>query len=194
MLDGYQKRQFDGLPSNHHSLRLRLTGRHRLQQPIREWLQPAHLHWPADLIWRWLLRAPVEEIQARVRRDPIQPSPKRGAALETPAIAPRPQQRLLHQVLGLVERAQHPIAVHPQLPPIPLSQPSERRLVPSAYRSDTLILHNPTVPIHRVAPTARGTPCRIDEDLLDEHMFDETAKVALSGKVIPLCSARHQDA
>ena len=50
--------------------------------------------------------------QARSRRPALERSPG----------PPRAQERLLHQVLGLVERAEHPVAVHPQLAPVALDE------------------------------------------------------------------------
>ena len=38
--------------------------------------------------------------------------------LELAAVAPRAQQRLLHQILGLLEGAHHPIAVDVQFTPV----------------------------------------------------------------------------
>jgi hypothetical protein len=39
------------------------------------------------------------------------------------------QERLLHEILGLLEGAEHPVAVHVQLPPVALHQHAEGRLV-----------------------------------------------------------------
>jgi hypothetical protein len=57
-------------------------------------------------------------------------------ALEALAFAPRPQERFLYQVFGLLERADHPVAVHLQLPPILLDQLAEGRLVSVPGGSD----------------------------------------------------------
>jgi len=40
--------------------------------------------------------------------------------------APRPQERLLHEILGFLEGAEHPVAVHVQLPPVALHERGER--------------------------------------------------------------------
>jgi len=55
--------------------------------------------------------------------------PERRAALEATEVLPRAQKRLLHQILRLVERAQHPVAVHPQLPAMTLDEHRERALI-----------------------------------------------------------------
>jgi hypothetical protein len=45
---------------------------------------------------------------------------------------PGPEERLLDHVLGFLERAEHPVAVDMELPPVTLRQRHERRLVASA--------------------------------------------------------------
>ena len=55
--------------------------------------------------------------QADVGGDLVEPGPHRGPALEAAVGAPRPQVRLLDQVLGVVRRADHAVAVRQQLPP-----------------------------------------------------------------------------
>ena len=60
---------------------------------------------------------PLDRGQAYVGRDPVQPGPHRRTALKPSVGPPRPQVRLLHQVLGVGGRAQHPVAVSQQLPP-----------------------------------------------------------------------------
>jgi len=56
-----------------------------------------------------------KRIEARIRRDPIKPAAERAASVEAREGAPGPQERLLHEILGLVKRTQHPIAVHLEL-------------------------------------------------------------------------------
>ena len=63
-------------------------------------------------------RAPlpaVEHVEANVRRDPVQPRPQRCAALEALERAPGTQERVLHRILGLERRAEHPVAIGVQL-------------------------------------------------------------------------------
>ena len=54
-------------------------------------------------------------------------SQARNSVLPSNAVAapPRPQERLLHGVLGLVERGEHPVAVHVQLAPVPFGERGE---------------------------------------------------------------------
>src|SRR5262249_21303784 len=67
----------------------------------------------------------LDRSQARVGRDPVQPGAHRRAALEAVERAPRPQIRLLDQILGLLGRAQHPVAVSQQLAPEPPGEAGE---------------------------------------------------------------------
>ena len=61
---------------------------------------------------RRLARARPERIEAGGRRDAIQPGPEPRIGVETLALAPRPYERLPHQLIGLVEGPEHPVAVH----------------------------------------------------------------------------------
>src|SRR5262249_14202631 len=63
--------------------------------------------------------APADRVEAHVGRDLVQPGPELRVTLEPLPAPPRPQVRLLHGVLGLVERRQHPVAVHVELAPVP---------------------------------------------------------------------------
>jgi hypothetical protein len=56
-------------------------------------------------------------------------------ALEVGTPSPRPQQRLLDQVLGLLEGAEHAVAVHVDLAPVALGQLGEPRR--GAHRDET---------------------------------------------------------
>lgn len=56
-----------------------------------------------------------DRVEARVDRDPVQPRTKGGPALEPGPVPPRLGEGVLHEVLGLVEVADHPVAVHSQL-------------------------------------------------------------------------------
>ena len=51
-------------------------------------------------------------------------------------LAPRAQQRLLHRILGILQGAEHPIAVRVEWPPVRPHQLGERRLIPSHSRLD----------------------------------------------------------
>ena len=60
-------------------------------------------------------RPALEVGQADVGGDLVEPGADRAAALEAGRRLPRTQERLLHQVLGLVDRPAHPVAVRHQL-------------------------------------------------------------------------------
>ena len=125
VLDCDQVRQLDRLPRDGDGLRLVRVARGQLvEQPVRVGLQPQHL-----AAGRRLRAALGEQVQAGVGGDPVQPGPERRPPLEGLPPPPGTQERLLHGVLGVLERPEHPVAVHVQLPPVPLRQPRERRLV-----------------------------------------------------------------
>src|SRR5215469_4794058 len=60
----------------------------------------------------------LERAEAGIRRDPVQPGPYRRSAFEGVVRPPRPQQRLLDLVLGVVDGAQHSVTVRQQLVPV----------------------------------------------------------------------------
>ena len=97
-----------------------------VEQPVRVRLQPG------QVLERLDRRQPpalgLDVVEARVGGDPVQPRPQPLLALERLAAAPRPQQRLLHQVLGFVEGAEHPVAVDVQLAAVALGAGAEVRL------------------------------------------------------------------
>src|SRR6185436_3127447 len=74
-------------------------------------------------------RALVERVEAGVRRDPVQPRANRRAALVRLAPAPRAQERLLDEVLGLLERPEQAVAVDVQLAAMRLDAGGEGVLV-----------------------------------------------------------------
>jgi hypothetical protein len=57
------------------------------------------------------LRPAGDRIQANVRGNPVEPRVQRAAAFELRQSAPGVHKRLLESVLGIVQRAQHAIAV-----------------------------------------------------------------------------------
>ena len=56
--------------------------------------------------------------------------------LERLPIPPGAEERLLDDVLGILERAEHPVAVHLQLGPVALDEPGKRGLVAGPRRGD----------------------------------------------------------
>lgn len=85
--------------------------------------------------------------QTDIGGDSIEPGPNRRPAFESGVGPPGPQVGLLHQVLGIVGRADHPIAVRQQFPAEPLGlrrepvlvrrRPQMRRHAPSLNRRRT---------------------------------------------------------
>ncbi len=73
--------------------------------------------------------AVAQRVQAAVAGYPVQPRAQRGALLEVGQPAPGGQQRLLHHVLGVLDRAEDAVAVHLQLAPVRVGQLAERLLV-----------------------------------------------------------------
>ena len=54
---------------------------------------------------------PLQHVEADVAGDPVQPALQGGAGLQALGATPGPDHRLLHGVLGLGARAEHPVAV-----------------------------------------------------------------------------------
>ena len=103
---------------------------------VGERLQPRHLRRclqrrlrvvgrPAQTGRQRPAAAPLDRGQTHIGRDPIQPSPHRRPALEPLVRPPRPQERLLDQVLGLIHRTQQSVAVSQQLTAEPAGQTGE---------------------------------------------------------------------
>ena len=65
---------------------------------------------------------PCRGIEADIGRDPEEPRLERCTALESISTSPGAEQCLLNQVLGVLEGADHPIAMQVELPAIPLRQ------------------------------------------------------------------------
>ncbi len=108
------------------------------EQLIGERLQPDRLPQPwrqgacgiglwMRVWWQGPCRDTGERIQAQIGGDAVQPGTVRSRARECRAFLPCPQQCLLHEVFGVVERAQHPIAMHEQFTPIRSHQGIESR-------------------------------------------------------------------
>src|SRR2546421_10988690 len=67
--------------------------------------------------------------EADVRGDGVQPGAELRARLVAVGAFPGAQHRLLERVVGVVERAEHPVAVEMERPPVWLDQERERLLV-----------------------------------------------------------------
>ena len=90
----------------------------RLQEPVRgvELTEISGLgETRAEIAAQHAVATPRHLLETRVGGDPEQPGPHRAAPLEAVPAAPRANQSLLQRVLGVVRRAQHPVAVCEQL-------------------------------------------------------------------------------
>ncbi len=123
VLQGSHHRQSKALPSSDH------CGRVRVQQQVRERLQPADLELPAGDVVRICAgrsqrsrdhpaAAVLQGVQADPGSDPVEPGLHRRPSLEVREASPSPQVGLLHRVLGIVQRPEHPVAVRHQLAPV----------------------------------------------------------------------------
>src|SRR5712692_10332552 len=74
--------------------------------------------------------------EADVCGDGVQPGGELRAWLVAVGALPRAQHRLLERVVGVVERAEHPVAVEVERAPVWLDQERERLLV---HRCGTLL-------------------------------------------------------
>ena len=118
-LDHGQERELDRLAREQRRVRL-LVGR---QQRVRVGLQPRDVAERAQRRHAPLLG--LDRVQARVGGDLVQPRAQVLVVLELGPFAPRPQQRLLHQVLGVLEGSHHPVAVDVQFTPVTLGPRGE---------------------------------------------------------------------
>src|SRR5258708_7739633 len=94
-------------------------------------------------------------VETRVGRDAVEPGPNHGSSFEAGPPLPCSKQRLLHQVLRLIERPEHAIAVQVKLFPIRLGESGESGLISRDRR----------LPLIRVAdsqkvPAAPGVRCK----------------------------------
>ena len=81
-------------------------------------------------------RTALEDPEAGVGRDPVEPGAERRAPVVGRAAAPRAEERLLDRVLGVLERAEHPVGVHLELGAVPFDERRERGRVAARRRGD----------------------------------------------------------
>jgi len=98
------------------SLRV-LIARYR-QVDVRIRLQPGHIGGGRAMTVCEIVRhddpgAPPDEVQTGGRRNPVEPRTEQTAPLEPAEVAPGLDERLLDGVLGVVEGAEHAVAVEP---------------------------------------------------------------------------------
>ena len=104
----------------------------RLQEPVRgvELTEISGLgETRAEIAAQHAVATPRHLLETRVGGDPEQPGPHRAAPLEAVPAAPRANESLLQRVLGVVRRAQHPVAVRPQFPAVVFGQFGEGGLI-----------------------------------------------------------------
>ena len=131
MLQRRDERQLDALPQLIGGLRIRIRLDVELAFDRRGQL--------ADLAHRRVVverdqafRPLLDQLEAGVRGDPVQPGTHRTASLEPRQPPPGADERLLQGVLGVVHRAKHAVAVRVQLAAVRRDEPVERALVVAA--------------------------------------------------------------
>src|SRR4051812_23844766 len=119
-----------------------------VEQDVRIRLQPDRLavagrlgHLGHRLALLRAAPARAQGVQRAVGGDAIQPGTDRRALLVVLQPAPRGEQRLLQQILGILRRADDPVDVQLQLTPVGVGQVAERRLVAGARASERLLGH-----------------------------------------------------
>ena len=109
-------------------------------------------------------RSALQQIEANVGRDPVQPWSQSGPILERRQRPPSAEHRVLDGVLGLVDRSKHPVAVAGQLPAVLLQRIGRdrgARGVPAhqgSVRTSGIIRRGPARPPSAHTPRARTPP------------------------------------
>ena len=155
-LDDGEEGQLDGLAGDDDRVGLGIARSDLVEQPVGVGLQPRDLGEGAQR--GHAPRAAADRVERRVGGDAVQPGPEPGAALEAVAAAPRAQEGLLHEVLGLLERAEHAVAVHVQLAAVALHEGGEGGLVAGLGGGDERI--GLGVAHRRVHPASWWSSCR----------------------------------
>ena len=127
-----EERELDRLALDGDRVRLVRAGRDLVEQPVGVRLQPRHLGERRAASRRAASCAAAGRGRRSWRCG--RATPGRATALEAVAAAPGAQERLLHRVLGLVERGEHAVAVHVQLAAVALGELGEGRLVAGERR------------------------------------------------------------
>ncbi len=105
-MDGYQVSELDGFLCDHQRIWLGVAGRDLVEQPIGIGLKPVHgrrLFAPSTVGGQKRARPALENVEACVSRNTVEPCSDHGASLEPSPGPPCPQECLLHQVFGLIE-------------------------------------------------------------------------------------------
>ncbi len=120
---------------------------------------------PADLRGRHVGRhvngklapaAPLQRSEAAVGGDLEQPGADEAAVVEPVHAAPGPDQRLLHRVFGIVQRAEHAVAVSLDLRAVRCDERLERVGIPGARRLEQNRGHGPIIAIAMSFRATRG--------------------------------------
>ena len=97
------------------------------------WLEPGRLHGRQagrgarlgrrpEIVRQDAPAAPLELGQADVRRDPVQPRAGGVVRPQPGQAAPGPHERFLEGIVGVVHRAEHPVAMRVELGPVLLDE------------------------------------------------------------------------
>ena len=105
--------------------------------------------------WEHAFRPSCDHVEAGVGRDPVEPRTQRATLLELLQPAPRAEQRVLEGVVGVVDRAQHPVAVRVELTSVGIHEAAKRVTVTLARCFEQLAFPNPRACGGRVHPYTR---------------------------------------
>ena len=109
--------------------------------------------------------AVAQRVQAAVGRDPVEPGAQRGAFLEPAQPAPGREQRFLHDVLGVLERAEDAVAVQLQLCAVRVDELAKCGLVARAGAAEGGLGHDTTsLRIAKLPVRIRRRRCRNEHD------------------------------
>ena len=81
--------------------------------------------WRPQVPWHDPGRSPLERIEAGVRRDAIEPRTDCLRSQVALSLPPCLEEGLLDEIVGIVQRSEHTVAVEVELPPMPLEQRTE---------------------------------------------------------------------
>src|SRR6266536_370243 len=135
-LQGGHKGQGDGFGPLVAGLRAERRVDGTLEQGVGKWLEPDDVAEPGRLGRFNIGHVPLlgqpsagrpSRVEAPVGGEPVEPGAQRGAFLEPSEASPGGHQRVLRCVLGVLERSEHPVAVHLQLAAVRLDQLPESR-------------------------------------------------------------------
>jgi predicted enzyme related to lactoylglutathione lyase len=149
VLQSGDEREFDGFPLLVSRFRRGADFLDR-QNVVGIWLEPGNVRNRAlrplfAVIWRVVdghdtLRSADDRIEARVRRDAVEPGANRAASVEAVEPTPAAQQRLLHNVIRIVKRPEHPVRVRMERPLMARDQAPEGLVVACTSGGERLAL------------------------------------------------------